>query len=226
MDELQRGETPPELAAPAQPKRRGLISEIFRFALMIVAITLVARAFISPFEVDGQSMVPNLHDHDRVFVSRARYFHLDLNRWINLLPGEDRQGTDIWYPFNQPQRGDIVVLDPPTQSDKPFIKRVIGLPGETVTFQNGYVYIDGVRLDESYIDGPITFCDHLAYCSIGPIPDGYVYVLGDHRDNSKDSRYFGPVAIDHLLGEAWFTNWPMDVIGRIPSADYPPTPAN
>jgi signal peptidase I len=225
MDELQRGETAPHIDAPVEPKRRGLASEIFRFALMIIAITLLARAFISPFEVDGQSMTPNLHDHDRVFVSRARYLHFNLNRWINLLPGEDRQGTDIWYPFNQPQRGDIVVLDPPTQSDKPFIKRVIGLPGETVTFHNGYVYIDGVRLDESYINGPITNCDRQAYCNIGPIPEGYVFVLGDHRDNSEDSRYFGPVAIDQLIGEAWFTNWPMDVIGRIPSADYPSIPA-
>lgn len=221
MDELQRGEAAPQIDTPEAPKRRGLVSEIFRFALMILAIMLVARAFISPFEVEGESMTPNLHDHDRVFVSRARYLHVDLNRWINLLPGEDRQGTDIWYPFNQPQRGDIVVLNPPTKSDKPYIKRVIGLPGETVTFRNGYVYINGVRLDESYIDGPITFCDRQVYCNIGPIPEGYVFVLGDHRDDSQDSRYFGPVAIDQLIGEAWFTNWPMDVIGRIPSANYP-----
>lgn len=202
-------------------KQRGFFAEIARFAILVVAIMLVARAFISPFEVDGRSMSPNLHNHDRVFVSRARYFHVDLNRWLNVLPGVDRQGADDWYPFDQPSRGDIVVLNPPTASDKPFIKRVIGLPGETVTFQNGSVFIDGVRLDESYIDGAITFCDTQHYCNVGPIPDGYVYVLGDNRTNSEDSRYFGLVPIDSLVGEAWFTNWPIDVAGRIPSANYP-----
>ena len=202
-------------------KQRGFFAEIVRFALLVAAIMLVARARISPFEVDGRSMSPNLHDHDRVFVSRARYFHVDLNRWLNLLPGVDRPGTDVWYLFDQPHRGDIVVLNPPTASDKPFIKRVIGLPGETVTFKNGSVYNDGVRLDESYIDGAITYCDRQPYCDVGPIPDGYVYVLGDNRRNSEDSRYFGLVPIDSLVGEAWFTNWPIDVAGRIPSADYP-----
>jgi signal peptidase I len=211
----------PVAQEPTVRKQRGFVSEIVRFAVLVAAIMLVARALISPFEVDGRSMSPNLHNHDRVFVSRARYFHVDLNRWLNVLPGVDRQGTDDWYPFDQPHRGDIVVLNPPTASDKPFIKRVIGLPGESVTFQNGSVFIDGVRLEESYIDGAITFCDRQRYCDVGPIPDGYVFVLGDNRGNSEDSRYFGLVPIDSLVGEAWFTNWPIDVAGRIPSANYP-----
>ena len=117
-------------------------------------------------------------------------------------------------------RGDVVVLNPPTPSAQPYIKRIIGLPGESIEFRNGFVYIDGERLDEPYIEQGITRCGNSDFCSIDEIPDGYVYVLGDNRNNSSDSRSFGLVAIDRIVGKAWFTNWPLADIGLVPHYDY------
>jgi signal peptidase I len=209
-------------AAPADTggKKTKSAGEMIRFFAIMIAVVLLVRLFMSPFEVEGRSMSPNLHDHERVFVNRISYIHVDLNDLLNLLPGEDHAGTRSWFPFDGPDRGDVVVLDPPVESTQPFIKRVIGLPGETVTFRDGYVYIDGQRLDEAYIDGAITFCSGRRYCDYGPIPAGMVFVLGDNRENSEDSRFFGPVPIENLIGRAWLTNWPMADIGLVPSYDY------
>lgn len=206
--------------SPEGKKKRNSRGELFRFLAVMVAIFVVLRLFMTPFEVQGRSMTPNLHDHDRVFVNRVSYFSIDLNAVLNLLPGGDREGEHAWYPFSAPRRGDVVVLDPPVASSQPFIKRVIGLPGETVTFEDGYVYINGQRLEEPYIDGAVTFCRSRRFCEAGPVPAGMVYVLGDNRMNSEDSRYFGPVPIEDLIGRAWLTNWPVSEFGRVPSYDY------
>jgi len=130
------------------------------------------------------------------------------------------RARDEIAPSPPPQRGDVVVLHPPTPSQQPYIKRIIGLPGESIEFRNGFVYIDGERLEEPYIEQGITRCGNSPYCSIDEIPDGYVYVLGDNRNNSSDSRSFGLVAIDEIVGKAWFTNWPLTDIGLVPHYDY------
>lgn len=222
MDARDDGQEMLDPAPPAAPeeRKRKSAGEMVRFFGIMIAVVLLVRLFMSPFEVEGRSMSPNLHDHDRVFVNRISYLHVDLNDLLNLLPGEDHEGARAWFPFDGPERGDVVVLDPPVQSSQPFIKRVIGLPGETVTFRDGYVYIDGQRLDEPYIEGGITFCSGRRSCNYGPIPEGMVFVLGDNRENSEDSRFFGPVPIENLIGKAWLTNWPMTEIGLVPSYDY------
>jgi signal peptidase I len=207
---------------PVRPTaiRRGM-SEFARTVLLAALVFVGARLFVLPYEVEGASMTPNLHNRERVLVNRSVYYHFDLNHLLNLIPGVSVSGQHIIYPFHQPQRGDIVVLNPPVErATQPYIKRVIGLPGETVSFRDGYVYIDGKRLDEPYIAGPITNCDVARGCHAGQVPAGYVFVLGDNRDNSADSRSFGFVKIDEIVGKAWFANWPLDRIGFLPHYDY------
>jgi signal peptidase I len=207
-------------ASPPRTLRRGM-SEFARTILLAALVFVGARMLVLPYEVEGASMTPNLRNRERVLVNRSVYFHFDLNSILNLIPGVDRSGTDIIYPFHSPQRGDIVVLNPPvSHPTQPYIKRVIGLPGETVSFRDGYVYINGQRLDEPYIGGPITTCNTADGCHAGQVPDGYVYVLGDNRDNSSDSRVFGFVKIDDIIGKAWFANWPLDRIGFLHHYDY------
>ena len=201
------------------PLRR--FSELTKTLLLATLVFAGARTVVLPYEVEGASMTPNLLNHERVLVNRTVYFHFDLNEILDYVPGVDISGAREIFPFHSPQRGDVVVLNPPVKTTEPYIKRVIGLAGESVTFQNGYVYINGVQLDESYINGPITFCRGSDNCDLGPIPDGYVYVLGDNRDNSTDSRSFGLVKIDDIVGKAWFTNWPLDAVGLMPKASYP-----
>lgn len=220
MEPAPQDDTLQAAVASPKPSKLRSISGTIRFLSTIVAIILLIRAFISPFEVDGRSMSPNLHNHDRVFVNRARYLHIDVNRVLNLIPGVDREGVDIWFPFDTPDRGDIVVLNPPEESDEPYIKRVIGLPGESISFRDGSVYINGQKLNEPYIVGVETLCNSGKWCDVASIPNGTVYVLGDNRTGSQDSRAFGPVSVDDLLGKAWLTNWPLSDAGRIPGYDY------
>jgi signal peptidase I len=208
-------------ARPAPKSAARRFSELTKTLLLAIIVFAGARMVVLPYEVEGASMTPNLLNHERVLVNRTVYFHFDLNEWLDYIPGVDLTGAREIYPFHAPERGDVVVLDPPVNSNEPYIKRVIGLPGESVTFADGYVYINGVKLDEPYIDGPITYCGGSRNCDLGPIPDGYVYVLGDNRDNSQDSRYFGLVKIDDIIGKAWFTNWPLDAIGFVPHYSYP-----
>lgn len=212
---------------PPPPVRRSAVgrglSEFVRTVMLAALVFVGARLFVLPYQVEGASMSPNLHDRERVLVNRSVYYHFDLNRILNYLPGVEVSGERTVFPFHSPQRGDIVVLNPPIEHrTQPYIKRVIGLPGETVSFRNGYVYINGERLDEPYIGGAITDCDVADGCQDGKVPDGYVFVLGDNRDNSADSRSFGFVPIDDIIGKAWFANWPLDRIGILPHYDYEP----
>ena len=209
---------PPSRRPPASSSLR-LVREVVETVLLAVVIYLGVRMVMLPYEVEGASMSPNLHDHDRLLVNRMAYAHYDANDLWNILPWEDRDGEHVVYPFGEPERGDIIVFTPPTASNKPYVKRVIGLPGETIGFRDGYVYVDGERLDEAYLGGPITDCRAERYCEV-TVPEGYVYVLGDNRDNSADSRRFGPVDVDAIIGQAFFTNWPFDAIGPVPAADY------
>jgi len=201
------------------PFGRGF-TELTRTILLASIVFVGARTVVLPYEVDGASMRPNLHDQERVLVNRTVYFHFDANKLVNWIPGIDREGSSEIYPFHPPERGDVVVLNPPTPSHQPYIKRIIGLPGESIEFRNGFVYIDGERLEEPYIEQGVTRCGNSPYCSIDEIPDGYVYVLGDNRNNSSDSRSFGLVAIEDIVGKAWFTNWPLTDIGLVPHYDY------
>jgi signal peptidase I len=205
----------------ARKRRRGLVREIIETVLVVCIVYFGFRSVALPYEVDGASMTPYLHEGERVFVSRVSYAHVDTNDLWNLLPWEDRDSSNEIYLFDPPQRGDIVVLHPPYASDEPYIKRVIGLPGETVTFAGGAVLIDGVPLHEDYIDPGITRCSGGEFCSL-VVPADSVFVLGDNRVDSTDSRDFGSIRYDQIIGKAVFANWPIDRFGRIDRPDYEP----
>jgi signal peptidase I len=218
-------ESPPPAVTPnasPKPKKQGLtaVREIVETLLLAFVIFVAVRAVVLNFKVDGESMLPNLQNEEMLLVNRNVYFHFDLNGWLDALPGIERDGDRIVYPFHPPERGDIIVFNPPTVSNKPYIKRVIGLPGETVTIQNGSVYIDGEKLVEPYIDGSITECNR-SQCDPVTVPEGSIYVLGDNRRNSSDSRIFGTVKVDDIVGKAWVTYWPFSDLGLVPHYDYP-----
>jgi signal peptidase I len=152
-----------------------------------VVIALVINLFLAQAtQVLGQSMEPNLHSTQRVVVEKVtfRFFH-------------------------GPRRGNIVVIDLPTQTEM-LIKRVVGLPGETIEVRNGVVYIEGKELDEPWTVNP-------GGGSYGPkiIPPLHVFVVGDNRGASNDSRNFGPVPIEHVVGRAWFSYWPPEYVGFV-----------
>jgi len=208
---------PPDAVPRRKPPRA--VRELVETIGLALAIYFGVQMLVPPYAVDGASMTPNLRDGERLLVNRSVYAHFDANRVLNLLPGVERVGEALFFPFHSPERGEIVVFDPPRATGKPYIKRVIGLPGDELAFADGYVRIDGERLDEPYLSGPITDCDGSPHCRV-MVPAGTVYVLGDNRDNSSDSRRFGPVAVDRIIGKAWLANWPLDAVGVIPGVDY------
>jgi signal peptidase I len=161
-----------------------------RWLLLTIVLVLAARAWaLQPYAVDGESMEPTLYGGERLVVSP--------------LP----------YAVHPARRGDIVVFHPPHDPDVAYVKRIIGLAGEWVAIRGGVVFVNGVRLDEPYLDGATTSCG--GDCA-WVVPEGAVFVLGDHRDRSSDSRDFGSVPVDAVVGEVLLVAWPPDGLDVLP----------
>ncbi len=156
-------------------------------------ISLAISAFIiiflyQPVKVEGTSMMPSLEDQERIFV----------NKFV--------------YRLEPIERGDIVVFRYPRDPSKSYIKRVIGMAGDTIRIEAGQVYVNGEPLEEDYV--PTNYADARSYPETIVPPHCY-FVLGDHRSMSNDSRDFGPVNQSFIYGKAVFGYWPMDKLGRV-----------
>lgn len=125
--------------------------------------------------------------------------------------------------------GDIVVFDPPptwSRGSVPFIKRVIGVAGDEVEIQDGLVYVNGIEVTEDYIFRDADGVQQQTIPAPGGathwlVPDGTLFVMGDHRENSADSRNFGPIDVKHVVGRAWLRYWPFDTFSFLPVPIYP-----
>lgn len=188
-------------SSASQKRRKSAIQEIVETLLLAVLIFVGVRSIVLNFRVDGQSMEPNLQNGEMLIVNRRAYVHFN----ISWLPWESKSSGD-WYPFGKPSRGDIIVFNPPTQHTEPYIKRIIGLPGEKISVHDGAVYINDQRLNEPYLTSA-TEWRGIATQDV-TIPQGDVFVMGDNRNNSSDSRVFGPVQISSIIGRAWIAYWP------------------
>jgi signal peptidase I len=165
-------------------RRHGLIYEIVETIVLLVSIYALADLASVRFYVDGPSMEPSFYTGQRVIVSRVNYM------------------------IGDPQRGDIMVFHSPQSpaDSPPLIKRVIGLPGETVEIRDQQVYVDGGLLNESYINElNSTSGGSNSQVMLGP---NQYYVMGDNRNHSRDSRFFGPVSRSAIIGEALVRYWP------------------
>lgn len=130
--------------------------------------------------------------------------------------GEYILTNKLAYKFGEPERGDVVVFVSPENEDQDFIKRIIAIPGDTVMILNGRVYVNGQMLSEQYIQEPTN--PEGGFIVEGreeTIPDGHVFVMGDNRPKSKDSRVFGPIPYSSIIGEVFFRYFPADKLGTI-----------
>src|SRR5579864_4512565 len=203
--EVEQPEATGVTVASTKSKGGGLAWELLQTVVLTLAIFLGVRSVVQNFRVEGASMEPTLETGQYLLISKASYFHIEGTPLANILP-TSHQGS-IQYLFGGPERGDIVLFKAPTQPDKDFIKRVIGLPGDTVLIKNGTVLVNGQPLSEPYIHFPATY----PYPFDGQpkqIPDGYYFVLGDNRPNSSDSHLGWNVPVDNLVGRAWISYWP------------------
>jgi signal peptidase I len=195
-------------------KTKTWIRELVETGLLALLVFLSVRASFQNFKVDGSSMYPTLEDGQFLIVNKLVYSEVDVEKLGKFIPfieaGEDPKRNV----FHGPQRGDIVVLQDPRKPETDLIKRVIGLPGETVEIVGGKVYINDLQLEEPYITSPWNDTKPKIL-----IPDGEYYVLGDNRDNSLDSRssQVGLVPKDLIIGKAMLSYWPRDKFGLAPN---------
>lgn len=161
-------------------------SRIIREIIETIIMTLVVFAFLVTFVVQGFKVYGSCMEP-------------------NLKTGERLLGNKFIYRFERPLRGDIVVFRFPPNPRKIFIKRVIGVPGDIVEIRDGKVYVNGRKLDEPYVA-------NTPHGDFPPqrVPEGCVFVLGDNRDESNDSRFWGDLPIKYIQAKAWLRYWPPD----------------
>lgn len=178
-----------------------ILKKVLEFVMDILeTVTFVGSLFIvvylfilQPNEVRGQSMDTTFHDGEYILTSK------------------------LAYKFGEPIRGDVVVFKSPEDEEVDFIKRIIGIPGDKVKIQSGEVYVNGKRLMEDYIQHPSNPIEggFLVDGQEVSIPDGQLFVMGDNRPRSSDSRAFGPIPIQSIIGKVFFRYFPANRLGTI-----------
>lgn len=216
------------LADAAAPRRKGwaVVKEIVETVVFVLLVFFIVRGLIQNFRIEGLSMAPTMHDEQYILVNKALYTHFDLNAPLRLLPGRGTLAPKVVYPFRSPQRGDVVVFIAPDsahdQPDKDYIKRVIAVAGETVSITDGKVYVNDQLLDESsYLSQAVTTtCNGFQATCSTTVPPGYIFVMGDNRPNSSDSRTWGALPLENVIGKAWLSYWPKKDWGMIKAPAY------
>jgi signal peptidase I len=159
--------------------------QVLAVVLIAVGVFFLSRATVQSSVVVGSSMEPSFEDGQRLLVNKAVY-HL-----------------------REPQRGEVIVFQPPSGHGPDFIKRIIALPGDTIEIKDGEVYLNDQAIDEPYIKA------HPLYTMESQeIPEGEYFVLGDNRNNSNDSHSWGTLSREKIIGKVWISVWPP---GTIPS---------
>jgi signal peptidase I len=186
---------PEALTPPAKPSwwsnLGSALRELIETLILTLVIFLVIRFAVQNFRIEGSSMEPNFHDGQYLFVNK------------------------LVYMLHPPERGDVIVFVPPTNNSRDYIKRVIGVPGDQIEIRSGAVFINGEMLNESYPLNPASYSTG----SLVVPPDEY-FVLGDNRNYSSDSHSWGTVSAKKIIGKAWVSYWPPQLIGIVPDYSY------
>jgi signal peptidase I len=184
-----------EAASPAPSRHRGrrLLREVVETVVLTLVIFWGIKLLVQNFQIEGVSMEPTLHDGQYLLVNRL-----------------------LSYGLFQPSRGDIVVFrawGERSAGEEDFIKRVIGVPGDTIEIRDQVVYVNNLPFEEPYLDTGNRTMDRVGPITLGP---DEVYVMGDNRGNSTDSRTYGPLKVSEIIGKAWISFWPLEEIGLVP----------
>jgi signal peptidase I len=183
---------PAAAAAPARPSTASsLLRELVEVVVLAVILYFGISFAVQAVHVEGLSMFATLDDNDYLIANK------------------------IDYRLHAPQRGDIIILRPPSSNSTDFIKRIIALPGERILISHGIVYINGHKLDEPYLPEAWTQLDTWGGPDGMVVPPNSYFVMGDNRNRSQDSRIFGFIGRDRIDGRAWFRIWPLSHFGNI-----------
>jgi signal peptidase I len=177
----------------------GAIFDFLQGIVVVLAVLVMVYLFImSPQEINGASMEPNFHNGEFILTNK------------------------VLYKFRDPKRGDVIIFKSPRNKEVDYIKRIIGLPGETVKLENNTFYINGQKVEEPYLPAGIVVFggSFLQEGSEIVVPPGQYFVSGDNRPHSSDSREFGTIAKEDFIGAAFFRYWPFSQLGIIPHPTY------
>ncbi|MDS1029927.1 signal peptidase I [Bacillota bacterium LX-D] len=164
-------------------KKRSTLFEFLESVVIAVILAFVIRMFLfQPFYIPSGSMEPTLQVNDRIIVNK------------------------LTYRFSEPKRGDIIVFKFPLDPSRDYIKRLIGLPGETLEIKNSVIYINNKPIKESYLPPNLHFADFPPV----KIPKNAYFMMGDNRNNSQDSRYWGTLQKNLIIGKAQLIYWPLN----------------
>ena len=180
---------------------RNAFIELVKTLFLAIFLLLVIQSMIQLYKVSGPSMEPLLISGDRIVVNKLSYVEVDLSRIGKLLPGNHENRA--WQVFGEPNAGDLIVFKSKQNEDKSVIKRIIGLPGDKVKITNGIVYVNDHPRMETYVDNVVL----QTYPEV-TVPLGEFFVLGDNRVSSNDSRNWGTIPRENIVGKAWIIYWP------------------
>lgn len=175
---------------------KSLLRETLETVILAVLIFLVIRSLVQNYRIEGQSMEPNFQHGQYLLVNK------------------------LAYRLGEYSRGDVIIFHYPNNPSQDYIKRVIGLPGDTVEFRDGALIVNGLNVDEPYAQIPIA--RDIQAQTVAP---GFLYVLGDNRPASSDTRTWGQLSQEFVIGKAWFAIWPVGDVGLVehPAIELGPT---
>ena len=187
-----------------QSTTRSFLEDLLETIALALLMFLVLQVSVRNYRVELSSMEATLFPKDRLVVNKLVYTRLDAQTIDGLVPFVDiwNDGAEL-FPFHPPRRGDVIVFRFPQDPSRDFVKRVIALPGETIAMDRGRVIIDGEPLDEPYLE-------ERDLSSLPPtlVPPRSYFVMGDNRDGSSDSRHWGMVPLENIVGKVLVRYWP------------------
>jgi signal peptidase I len=178
--------------------------EFLEAIILALVVFMVIQTSVQNFKVEGSSMDPTLEGGQYLLVNKLVYSQINLERLARMTPFWKVDHPDRRFPFHSPKRGEVIVFHFPGDPERDFVKRVVGLPGELVEIRKGTVFIDHNPMEEPYLISRDEF--NMEQRRLG---DKQYFVLGDNRRSSNDSRSWGPVPEENVVGKVWFVYWPV-----------------
>ena len=183
---------------------RVVVREIIETIILSLLLFIAIQFAVQTYQVEGASMRPTLTQGQYLLVNKLVYRHVDVGAATeNAVKGGGYATDSLIFPFHPPQHGEVVIFSFPNDPSRDFVKRVIGVPGDTVEIRDGRTFVNGKQLQETYAQ----FDD---YDEMDPftVPSNSYFVMGDNRKQSNDSRDWGTVPLEYIVGRAWVRYWP------------------
>lgn len=185
-----------------------VVREILEALMLAIVVFILIQASAQNFRVEGSSMAPTLQGQQYLLVNKLIYFKFETERLTRIVPFWEVDNSTVSRPFRSPKLGEIIVFRFPGEPRRDFVKRVIGLPGDEVAIVEGRVIVNGTVYSEPYLN------EAFAY-NMAPLRmnEREYFVMGDNRAHSNDSRNWGPVPEENVVGKVWLIYWPFSQVG-------------